>query len=54
MWGPRWLLRDSSPSQGPGLTQLAREQLAGLWVADGEGNVGLRSLLVLQASREPL
>ena len=52
--GPRWPLRDSSPSQGPGLTQLASEQLACLWVADGEGNVGVRSLLVLQASREPL
>lgn len=52
--GPRWLLRDSSPSQGPGLTQLASEQLAGLRVADSEGNVGIRSLLALQASREPL
>lgn len=49
-----WPLRDASPSRGLGLTHLGGEQLARLWVADGEGNIGVRSLLVLVASRELL
>lgn len=44
-----WPLRASIPSWGLGLTHLGGEQLARLWVADGESNIGGRSLLVLPA-----
>lgn len=42
------------PVPGPGLTQLRDEQLVRLRVADSEGNVGIRSPLVLPARRELL